>query len=112
MNHLPEERDPEVDWLIAQKVKGASEKSKAIWEDYSPTTDAKECMRFIFKYEIDVRYFDPRINPDLNPNEPWQGGLQYSSQGIMQYYTAWGANPMIASMRALARCLEENDIWK
>ena len=64
----------------------------------------------MIKYKIDARYFDPALYPEREGN-PWLGGLQFDHQGVYTYYTAWGPNPMMASMRALARCLEENDIW-
>ena len=107
---LKYERDPEVDWLIAQKVKGASERSKAIWEDYSPTTDPREAYPLIELFKIDARYFDPGLYPEYSEG-PWLGGLQYQNT-VYRYYTAWGPTPLLAAMRALARCLEENDIWK
>jgi len=103
------DKDPDVDWLIAQKVKGAHEKVKHIWEDYSPTSDPREAHCLIEKFKIDTRYYDPRLYPERE-GEPWMGGLQYQHT-VYSYYTAWGPNPLIASMRALAKCLEENDIW-
>lgn len=103
------EPDQEVDWLIAQKVKGASEKSKHIWEDYSPTTDPREAYSLIEKFKIDTRYFDPTLYPERK-GEPWLGGLQYQNT-VIRYYTAWAPTPLMAAMRALARCLEDNDIW-
>ena len=110
MMTLKHERDADVDWLIAQKVKGASKKTRYIWEDYSPTSDPREAYDLIEKFKIDVRYYDPSLYPERE-GEPWLGGLQYQNT-VYRYYTAWGPNPLVAGMRALAKCLEENDIWR
>lgn len=109
MNQL-NNRDTDIDWLIAQKVCGASPNTRHIWEDFSPTSDPKEYMRLVSKYLIDTRYFDPKLYP--NHEAAWMGGMQFNHHGVIRYYTAWGSTPMLAAMRALAKCLEENDIWK
>lgn len=111
MNQPPNytEKDRDVDWLIAQKVKGARETTRHIWEDYSPTSNPREAYELIEKFKIDVRYYDPKLYPEREGN-PWMGGLQYQSH-VYTYYTAWGSTSITAAMKALAKCLEENDIW-
>lgn len=95
-------RDAEIDWFIAQHFRGAE--YKKIWEDYSPTSNWKEAGPFIEQYQIDIRYFDPKFNLDLD--EHWMGGLMAkNASGISYYCTAFGSTPLIASMRALSKSL-------
>lgn len=95
-------RDTDIDWFIAQQLRGAGHKE--IWRDFSPTSDWKEAGPFIEQYQIDIRYFELILHPDLD--HPWMGGLMAKNDhGITYYCTAFGPTPLIASMRALSKSL-------
>lgn len=99
------EKDSDIDWIIAQECKGASYID--IWKDYSPSSDWKEGGPLIDRYQIDIRYFDPKNNPNLK--SPWMGGLMTrNKRGIQYYCTAYGNTALIASMRALAKSFIDN----
>jgi hypothetical protein len=99
------ERDADVDWIIAQNCRGAS--SINVWRDFSPSSDWKEAGPLIDRYQIDIRYFDPETNPNLE--SPWMGGLMIKNKcGIQYYCTAYGNTALIASMRALAKSFTDN----
>lgn len=91
-----------VDWIIAQKVKGADTSKKHIWGDYHPSTDYDEAMRLVEKYHIDIRY-DPIVK--ASKDGLWMGGVTIVRNQIPRYYTAFSNTPTQAAMKVLAKAL-------
>lgn len=100
------DRDHQVDHFLAKKIYGDMvDINSWEWDNYSPTTDAPECMDLIMKYEIDVRHVPHELHERYD-TEPWIGCLHIPDKNnIRVYFTARGRTPMLASMRALARAL-------
>ena len=98
-------RDAETDWRLAQLCCHAQYQS--VWHDYSPTSDWREAGPLIEKYQIDIRYFDKNLSPDVG--DEWMGGLNIVSKetNMLTYCTAYGPTPLVAAMRALAKALNK-----
>lgn len=94
--------ESDVDWIIAQKVKGADTSKKHIWCDYHPSNDYDEAMRLVEKYRIDLRY-DPIVK--ASKDGLWMGGVTFIRNQIPHYYTAFSTTPTQAAMKVLAKAL-------
>lgn len=97
-------RDAEIDWELARLCRHAQH--QAVWRDYSPTSNWREAGVLIEQYQIDIRYFNKDLHPDLEYE--WMGGVTLVSKKtkLLTYYNEFGPTPLIASMKTLVKALQ------
>lgn len=92
-------RDAEIDWHLAKLCFHAEH--QFVWADYSPTSNWSDGGKIIEKYNVDIRWYDPKLFPTLEGQ--WVGGLQVMHNQISKYYIGYGDTPLLAAMRAVVK---------